>query len=140
MWPVHAVGFLTAASRYLDFLHKHPCYGKKAKTASPSMTRPQKSHGIPSTVLYCSSNLCPPRNKGREIRLPSPPPRRSGLLEHVDHRYLEVSGEYHLPQIPAEGRSTCAVVRSPSLNSIRKGKRVCFWNIHWPLTQWELIT
>lgn len=122
---VHVVGFLTAASRYLDFLHRHAWYEEKAETASPSMTRPQKSHGIPSAVLYCVSNRCPPRNKGREIRLLSPPSWRSGLLEKVDRSYLEISGKHHLPQIPAEGRSTRAVVRSPSLNSIRKRGSEC---------------
>ena len=45
------------------------------------------------------------------------------MVQHMDLRYLEISGKYHLPQIPAEGRPTCPVVRSLPLYSIRKRER-----------------
>lgn len=110
-----------ATSRCLDFLHKHSWYRGQAEAVSLSMTQPPKSHSVTSSVLYCLSNQCPPRNKGSGIGLYPPTGEwRDHTIECMDRSYLEISGRCHLPQIPAEGRSAWAVVTGLSLNSLRK--------------------
>lgn len=136
MCPVHVAGLPDnmAPSRYLGFLHKHNCYGGKAETASPSRTR-LKSHTPSFPLAPWFKESVPPRNKEGEVDC-----TRQWESRTHDCRYLEISGKYHLPQTPAEGRSVCTVVRSPSEQPQKEGERVCFWKAPGLLTEWELIT
>lgn len=118
------------------------CYREQTEAASPSMTQIQKSHSITPPVLYCSSNQCPPRNKGKGMRLfPSGGAERS----YYRTRGSETFGNFwKIPFATDTSRgqvSLSCVERGPPLNSIRKRTRQFASGMNTGLqAQWELLT